>query len=106
MKVNHLLTLLSIMPSALQLLKKSSGYAIIFSTLDAQLMERYLMLSSMVEKLKLPIKNLPHPYKLTWLKKGNDVKVTKKCLVDFSIGNIYHDNVWCYGFLLMLVTYF
>ncbi|GKV08470.1 hypothetical protein SLEP1_g20092 [Rubroshorea leprosula] len=49
----------------------------------------------MVEKLGLPIKDHPHPYKLQWLQKGNEVKVTKRCLVSFSIGNRYQDEVWC-----------
>nr|GEY17885.1 reverse transcriptase domain-containing protein [Tanacetum cinerariifolium] len=31
----------------------------------------------------------------TWLKKGNLVKVTHRCLVHFSIGNKYTDELWC-----------
>ncbi|GKU97098.1 hypothetical protein SLEP1_g10278 [Rubroshorea leprosula] len=49
----------------------------------------------MVEKLGLPVKDHPHPYKLQWLRKGNEVKVTKHCLVSFSISNRYQDEVWC-----------
>lgn len=49
----------------------------------------------MVEKLKLPTKEHPHPYKLQWLNKGNKVKVSKCCLVSFSIGQKYKDTVWC-----------
>ncbi|GKV29618.1 hypothetical protein SLEP1_g38525 [Rubroshorea leprosula] len=49
----------------------------------------------MVDKLGLPVKDHPHPYKLQWLRKGNEVKVTKHCLVSFSIGNRYQDEVWC-----------
>ncbi|GKV53145.1 hypothetical protein SLEP1_g59685 [Rubroshorea leprosula] len=49
----------------------------------------------MVEKLGLPVKDHSHPYKLQWLRKGNEVKVTKRCLVSFSIGNRYQDDVWC-----------
>ncbi|GJS88715.1 RNA-directed DNA polymerase [Tanacetum coccineum] len=48
----------------------------------------------MVEKLSLPIQNHPDPYQLTWLKKGNLVKVTHRCLVHFSIGNKYADELW------------
>ncbi|GKV43369.1 hypothetical protein SLEP1_g50669 [Rubroshorea leprosula] len=51
--------------------------------------------SYMVEKLGLPVKDLSHPYKLQWLRKGNEVKVTKRCLVSFSIGSRYQDEVWC-----------
>nr|GEX72044.1 hypothetical protein [Tanacetum cinerariifolium] len=43
----------------------------------------------------LPIQNHPDPYQLTWLKKGNLVKVTHRCLVHFSIGNKYTDELWC-----------
>jgi hypothetical protein len=49
----------------------------------------------MVDKLDLPTQNHPHPYKLQWLKKGSEVKVTKHCLVSFSIGQKYQDKVWC-----------
>nr|GEY06676.1 hypothetical protein [Tanacetum cinerariifolium] len=51
--------------------------------------------TTMVEKLGLPIHNHPDPYQLTWLKKGNLVKVTHRCLVPFSIGNKYTDELWC-----------
>ncbi|XP_021298051.1 uncharacterized protein LOC110427018 [Herrania umbratica] len=49
----------------------------------------------MVEKLKLPSEIHPHRYKLQRLRKGNKVKVTKCCCVQFSIGNKYVDKVWC-----------
>lgn len=49
----------------------------------------------MVDKLGLPTQDLPEPYQLTWLKKGNLVKVTHKCLVTFSIGTKYTDEIWC-----------
>ncbi|XP_017984225.1 PREDICTED: uncharacterized protein LOC108663577 [Theobroma cacao] len=49
----------------------------------------------MVEKLKLPTEVHPHPYKLQWLRKGNEVKVTKCCCVQFFIGSKYEDEVWC-----------
>ncbi|GMP60876.1 hypothetical protein CsSME_00023563 [Camellia sinensis var. sinensis] len=31
----------------------------------------------MVEKLNLPVEEHPHPYSLSWFKKGNEIKVTK-----------------------------
>jgi hypothetical protein len=49
----------------------------------------------MVEKLKLLTESHPHPYKLQWLNEGSEVKVTKRCLVSFSIGQKYKDQVWC-----------
>jgi hypothetical protein len=32
---------------------------------------------------------------LKWLKKGNEVIVSKRCLVNFSIGTKYKDRTWC-----------
>ncbi|XP_035829952.1 uncharacterized protein LOC118479509 [Helianthus annuus] len=49
----------------------------------------------MVEKLGLKVEDHPDPYQLTWLKKGNVVKVKHRCLVQFSIGTRYSDEVWC-----------
>jgi hypothetical protein len=37
----------------------------------------------------------PTPYWLEWLTKGNEVTVSKRCLVSFSIGTKYMDMVWC-----------
>ena len=49
----------------------------------------------MVEKLGLHTEDHPQPYKLSWFKKGSEVKVSKRCLVKFSIGKKYTDEVWC-----------
>ncbi|XP_054817840.1 uncharacterized protein LOC129317553 [Prosopis cineraria] len=49
----------------------------------------------MVDKLKLPTQEHPQPYKFHWLNKGNVVKVSKQCLMTFSIGNRYCDEVLC-----------
>ncbi|GKA79380.1 reverse transcriptase domain-containing protein [Tanacetum coccineum] len=54
-----------------------------------------MVATTMVDKLGLPTQDLPEPYQLTWLKKGNLVKVTHKCLVTFSIGTKYTDEIWC-----------
>ena len=48
-----------------------------------------------VTKLCLETQQHPHPYKLSWLQKANDVKVSKRALVPFSIGTSYKDKVWC-----------
>ena len=48
-----------------------------------------------VDKLGLQTELHPQPYKLTWLKKDNEVKVTKRCLVNFSIRQKYQDSVLC-----------
>ncbi|KAL3645775.1 hypothetical protein CASFOL_010955 [Castilleja foliolosa] len=49
----------------------------------------------MVKKLELPTEDHPQPYQLSWLVKGNILKVQKRCLVQFSIGKKYFDEVWC-----------
>ncbi|KAJ0800640.1 putative nucleotidyltransferase, Ribonuclease H [Helianthus annuus] len=54
-----------------------------------------MVANTMVEKLGLQIHDHPDPYELIWLKKGNPVKVKHRCLVQFSIGNKYTDEVWC-----------
>ena len=48
-----------------------------------------------VEKLALETEKHPNPYRLEWLKKGNDVVVSKRCLVSFSTGSRYKDKTWC-----------
>ncbi|GKE37907.1 reverse transcriptase domain-containing protein [Tanacetum coccineum] len=49
----------------------------------------------MVEKLGMKTEDHPESYQLTWLKKGNTIKVSKRCLVQFFIGKNYKDEVWC-----------
>ena len=50
---------------------------------------------TMVQKLPLKTEKHPQPYKLSWLQKGKSVQVDQRCLVNFSIGNKYRDEVWC-----------
>lgn len=52
-----------------------------------------MVLIEVADKLKLLI-NDPYHYKLTWFKKRNEVKATKRCLVSFSIRKRYMDGVW------------
>ncbi|KAI4372831.1 hypothetical protein MLD38_011015 [Melastoma candidum] len=49
----------------------------------------------MVGKLELSIEHHPHPYRLQWLSKTSDVRVTEQVQVPFSIGNNYGDEVVC-----------
>ncbi|GKC76437.1 aspartyl protease_2 domain-containing protein [Tanacetum coccineum] len=51
--------------------------------------------ATMVSKLSLATEEHPHPYKFSWFKKGNEVRVSQRCLVNFSIGKKYSDEVWC-----------
>ncbi|GJS71070.1 RNA-directed DNA polymerase [Tanacetum coccineum] len=48
----------------------------------------------MVRNLGMKIEGHPEPYQLTWLKKGNTIKVSKRCLVQFSIGKNYKDEAY------------
>jgi hypothetical protein len=48
-----------------------------------------------VHKLGLETKRHFAPYQLEWFTKGNKVTVSKCCLMSFSIGAKYKDNVWC-----------
>lgn len=41
-----------------------------------------------MEKLKLNSLVHPNPYRVAWLQKGQQVVVTKQCLVNFQIGNL------------------
>nr|GEY76035.1 hypothetical protein [Tanacetum cinerariifolium] len=46
----------------------------------------------MLEKLGLDVEDHPAPYQLTWLKKRNVIKVSKRCFLHFSIGKIYQEG--------------
>ena len=48
-----------------------------------------------VDKLGLKTVDHPHPYKLTWLKKGNNIRIFKRCMVSFSIRKKFQDSVFC-----------
>jgi len=43
-------------------------------------------------KIKVSDKEKPHPYKLQWLNKDNEVKASQCFLVSFSIGTRYKDK--------------
>nr|GEU36817.1 reverse transcriptase domain-containing protein [Tanacetum cinerariifolium] len=49
----------------------------------------------MVEKLALKTVDHPESYQFTWLKKRNAIRVSKRCLVEFSARRKYKDKVWC-----------
>ena len=49
----------------------------------------------MVTKLGLKSKAHPKPYNIRSLQDGKCMKITKCCIVPFSIGKIYHDEISC-----------
>jgi hypothetical protein len=53
-----------------------------------------LVSTEMVENMELETVAHPSPYKVSWLQKGHQVNVTKKCLVEFKIGG-YKDEILC-----------
>ena len=48
-----------------------------------------------VKKLALKDEQHPTPYKLAWLQQTHDLLVTRRALVTFSIGDAYHDKIYC-----------
>jgi hypothetical protein len=53
-----------------------------------------LVSTEMVEKLELQTHRHPSPYKVSWLQKGHQVRVTRQCLVEFKMGE-YRDAILC-----------
>ena len=52
-----------------------------------------IVLVEVVQKLNIQTEKHPKPYKLAWLKKGDQVAMHKRALVPFSIGLKYKDVV-------------
>jgi hypothetical protein len=50
--------------------------------------------TEMVEKLELKTTTHPNPYKVSWLHKGHQVKVSQQCQVEFKIGGD-RDEILC-----------
>ena len=48
---------------------------------------------ALIKALHLLIEKLPHPYKIRWIKKGTEAKVTEICKIPFSIMKYYQDEV-------------
>ena len=54
-----------------------------------------MVVEKAVQKQALDTEIHPTPYHSEWLKKGNEVMVSKRCPVNFSIGTKYKDRIWC-----------
>ena len=50
---------------------------------------------STVEKLNLHASAHSHPYHIQWLKQGKELQVNSRCLISFSIGQNYQDELCC-----------
>ena len=49
---------------------------------------------SMIEKLNLQTSVHPHPYNIQWLNQSKGLQVNSRCLISFSIGKNYNDELW------------
>ena len=50
---------------------------------------------NMIEKLNLQATAHPHPYNIQWLNQGKGLQVNSRCLISFSLGKNYQDELWC-----------
>jgi len=48
----------------------------------------------MIEKLNLHTLAYPHPYNIQWLNQSKGLQVNSRCLISFSIGKNYQDELW------------
>ena len=45
-----------------------------------------MLSKEMVDKLKIKSEKDPRPYKISWFKKGNEVRLHSSCLISLTIG--------------------
>lgn len=57
-------------------------------------------------KLKLSTEKHSILYNISSFKQSNEVLITRKALIPFSIGGRYYKDVWCDVVSRMLVAYF
>ena len=48
----------------------------------------------MIQKLNLYTLAHPHPYNIQWLNQSQGLHVNSRCLISFSIGKNYQDELW------------
>jgi hypothetical protein len=63
-----------------------------------------IVAEEVVNKLALETEKHPNPYRLEWLKKGNEVIVSKRCLVSFLLGIDIRIKCGVISWQWMLVT--
>jgi len=51
--------------------------------------------TTLKEKLNLKPEPQPQPYFIQWLNQGKGLHVSHLCLISFSIGKSYYDELWC-----------
>jgi len=51
--------------------------------------------TTLVEKLKIKAEAHPQPYSIQWLNQSKGLQVSHRCLISFSIGKSYYDELWC-----------
>ncbi|KAJ0566766.1 putative transcription factor interactor and regulator CCHC(Zn) family [Helianthus annuus] len=50
---------------------------------------------TMISKLNLSTESHPFPYDIHWLNEGKGIRISKRVLLSFSIGQEYKDEIWC-----------
>ena len=50
---------------------------------------------TLVDVMGILIKKCPTPYKIEWIKKGTEMRVTGACRITFSIKKIYKSDIVC-----------
>jgi len=49
---------------------------------------------SMIENINIQTSTHPYPYNIQWLNQSKGLRVNSRCLVSFSIGKNYQDELW------------
>jgi len=53
------------------------------------------LLQPWCQKLNLKAESHPQPYSIQWNNQGKGLRISHRCLVSFSIGKSYQDELWC-----------
>lgn len=54
-----------------------------------------MIFNVMIDKLNLKCEKHPTPYHMSWINKGKEVTIDRRCLIKFLIKNTYKNKVQC-----------